>query len=268
MFQGICIDYRPGYCILTINRPETLNALSRELVSELNSCIQMLEQDERLRVVVITGAGRAFVAGADIKAMRDMEPEEARQFARLTTDAYAHIEASRLVYIAAINGYAFGGGLELALACDLRVASTKAKMGLPECGLGIIPGGGGTQRLPLLIGEARAKELIFTCGAIGADKALHYGLVSQLSEPTKLIETAAELAETIILQGSTAIQYAKTAIHVGRQMDLKEGIAYEGALFGLCFGTGQQREGMRAFLEKRKPNFQIRQRMAETGGQE
>jgi enoyl-CoA hydratase len=252
---NLSIEYVDDYCVVALNAPKTLNALSCEMVSELGVCVELLEYNSKIRAVILTGTGKAFAAGADIKGMSTMTPWQAQPFARKTTRIYDQIEASQKIYIAAINGYALGGGMELALACDLRIAAATAKLGLPECGLGIIPGGGGTQRLPRLIGEGRAKELIFTGESIDAETALRYGVVNQVVQPENLLDAATDLARRIMGKGSQAIVYAKAAIHTGGQLDMVSAVAHENTLFGLCFATEDQREGMRAFLEKRSPVF-------------
>ncbi len=239
-----------------MNAPKTLNALSDVTIRELSQALDRIDADDSVRAVVVTGSGKAFVAGADIAYMARLTPEEARAFARDTTDLYARIAASRNVYIAAVNGFALGGGCELALACDLRLASDLARFGLPEVGLGILPGGGGTQRLPRAVGAQKAMEMILTGEAIRAEEALAMGLVCRTVPPDDLLPRAHELARRILKNAPLAVKYARECIQRSEAMDLEAGIEYENAMFGLCFATPDQREGMSAFLEKREAQFQ------------
>lgn len=256
MYQTITVKSQDGICLLTINRPEALNALSGEVIRELNESLVQLEQDPSIRVVIITGAGKAFVAGADIAYMEQLSAEQARSFAADTDAVYEKIRQSAKIYIAAVNGYALGGGCELALACDLCVASQRARFGLPEVSLGILPGGGGTQRLSLRVGVQKAKEMILTGEAIKADEALRIGLVLRLTAPEDLLKEAYDLARRILKNAPLAVSYAKACIQRTQAPVLDTGIAYENLMFSLCFANVEQREGMRAFLEKRQPVFQ------------
>lgn len=244
-----------GVAQITMNHPASLNALSGQTIEELAQAIDELEQNNAVRVVVITGAGKAFVAGADIAYMSKLTAEEARIFSLDTDAVYEKIRTSKKVYIAAVNGFALGGGCELALACDLCVASEYAKFGLPEVGLGILPGGGGTQRLPLRVGTQRAKELILTGDHIRADEAKEIGLTLKVVSAEALLSEVYELARRILKNSTLAVKYAKECIQCSEKTNLLPGIEYENALFGLCFAAPDQREGMNAFLEKRKPNF-------------
>lgn len=241
---------------VTFNNPDKLNALTSEFLEEYNRLLSSIEFDDAIKVVILTGKGKAFIAGADIALMSEMTPLEAARYADVTTRNYSMMESMNKVFIAAINGYAFGGGMEISLACDLRVASARARMGLTEVSLGIIPGGGGTQRLPRLIGMTKAKELIYTGRSIKAEEALELGILNAVVEPEELESYVNELAQSIIANGFTAVALAKQAMNYGAQTDLKTAIKADENLFAMCFSTADQREGMQAFLEKRKPNYQ------------
>lgn len=241
---------------IIINRPKALNALNRQIIEELGTVVNDIANNKDIKVVIITGAGeKAFVAGADIKAMKDFNALEARSFARLGQKVFSAIENMPQVVIAAINGFALGGGCELAMACDIRLASTKAKFGQPEVNLGITPGYAGTQRLPRLVGKGIAKELIFTGDTIDAEEAYRIGLVNKIYELDELLENAKKMAEKIINRGFCAVSLAKSAINNGLNMDDESAYNYEAEIFGLCFATDDQKEGMTAFIEKRKAEF-------------
>jgi len=240
--------------VITINRPEALNALSSEVLTELNAAIEDVKADEQVGVVIITGAGKAFVAGADIAQMKSFTVDEAYNFAKLGQEVFEKIETMPKIVIAAVNGFALGGGCELAMACDIRLASEKAKFGQPEVNLGITPGFGGTQRLTRLVGKGKATELITTADNISAADAERLGLVNTVVSGDVLV-AAKEMAQKILAKGAYAVSYAKVAIHNGIQTDIKTAIAYEASVFAMCFGTEEQKEGMTAFLEKRKPSF-------------
>lgn len=241
--------------IVTINRPKVLNALNAEVLSELDQMITMLYNEKEIDVVIFTGAGeKAFVAGADISEMKDKSPQESYTFSRQGQILLQRIQELPQPTIAAINGFAFGGGCELAMACDMRIATDKAKFGQPEVALGIIPGFGGTQRLPRLIGRAKAMEVIFTGRTINASEALELGLVNKVVTTENLMADTVSLAEMILSKGPYAIRQAKVAINKGLEVDINTGCELEGNLFALCFGE-EQKEGMSAFLEKRKPNY-------------
>lgn len=244
--------------ILSINRPDSLNALNSQVLDELDKAIDMIEKDDEVYVLIITGEGRAFVAGADIKEMKDMNSMEARKFAEKGMKVFRKIELMEKPVIAAVNGYALGGGCELCLCCDIRIASEKAKFGQPEVGLGITPGFAGTQRLTRLVGLGKAKELIFTAVTIDANEAYNIGLVNKVVPAEKLMEKALEMAKLIAQKSQIAVRYAKTAINRGIETDLETGMAIERDLFGLCFATEDQKEGMLAFLEKRQPNYKLK----------
>lgn len=258
MSNKVKIDKRDNVYILTINRPEALNALNEEVLTDLNEAIDIVIGDETVRAVIITGEGRAFVAGADIGAQAVLDIEGGRKWGQNGSALFRKIEKMDIPVIAAVNGFALGGGCELALACDLITASTKAKFGQPEVGLGIIPGFSGTQRLPRRIGIAKAKELIYTGRMIKAEAAEKIGLVNQVSEPETLISDALALAAEITKNAPLAVKYAKAAVSRGMEVDIDNGIAVENELFAMCFGSEDQKEGMHAFLEKRQADFKNR----------
>ena len=258
MSNKVKIDKRDNVYILTINRPEALNALNEEVLTDLNEAIDIVIGDETARAVIITGEGRAFVAGADIGAQAVLDIEGGRKWGQNGSALFRKIEKMDIPVIAAVNGFALGGGCELALACDLITASTKAKFGQPEVGLGIIPGFSGTQRLPRRIGIAKAKELIYTGRMIKAEEAEKIGLVNQVSEPETLISDALALAAEITKNAPLAVKYAKAAVSRGMEVDIDNGIAVENELFAMCFGREDQKEGMHAFIEKRQADFKNR----------
>ncbi|MFW2390063.1 MAG: enoyl-CoA hydratase-related protein [Polyangiales bacterium] len=240
---------------LTINRPDKLNALSQEVLSDLSAAIDALAEKGDVWAAVITGTGKAFVAGADIAAMKSMSEAEGREFGALGHGVFTAIENLRFPVIAAVNGFALGGGCELALACDFIYASSKAKFGQPEVNLGIVPGFGGTQRLPRRVGSALARELIYTGNMINAEEALRIGLANAVFEPEELLPAAAKTAAAIATNGPLAVAAAKRLIRDGVDVPLPEANRLEQAAFGEAFGTDDQSEGMSAFLEKRAPVF-------------
>lgn len=244
--------------ILSINRPNALNALNSLVLDELNQAVDMISADGDVHVLILTGEGRAFVAGADIGEMKDMGPIEARVFAEKGMGVFRKIELMEKPVIAAVNGFALGGGCELSMCCDIRIASEKAKFGQPEVGLGITPGFAGTQRMSRLVGAGIAKELILTCDIIGAEEAYRIGLVNKVVSPQELMNTAMEMAQKIVQKSQIAARYAKVAINRGIETDLDTGMAIEKDLFALCFATEDQKEGMAAFLEKRTPNYKLK----------
>ncbi|MTI71281.1 MAG: short-chain-enoyl-CoA hydratase [Firmicutes bacterium] len=247
------IDERVG--ILSINKPKVLNALNSDVLKELKEAIEYIESNKEIDVLVLTGEGKAFVAGADISEMKDKTPKEAREFAKLGIDVFRKIELLEKPVIAAINGFSLGGGLELSMSCDIRIASEKAKFGQPEVGLGITPGFSGTQRLARLVGPSKAKELIFTADMIDSNEAEKIGLVNKVVKREDLMDEAINLAKKIASKGQIAIRYSKSAINRGFETDIDTGMAIERDLFGLCFATDDQKEGMKAFIDKRKPEF-------------
>ncbi len=257
-FKNIIFEKQENIAIIKLNRPKALNALNTELLLELEQAVSDVENDSEIRVAIVTGEGKAFAAGADIAAMKDMNSIEGLTYAKTGQAVYRHIEEVRKPFIAAINGFALGGGCELTLACDLRIASTKAKLGLPETGLGIVPGFGGTQRLPRLIGDAKAKELILTADTIGAEEALAIGLVNRVTEPEALMEETMKLVKKILSKAPIAVGFAKDAINRGKQVDIDSAEALEALYVGMCFSTEDLHEGMTAFVEKRAADFKDR----------
>ena len=236
---------------VTINRPEALNALNSAVLSELDAAIDVLSRDDEVYVVILTGAGRSFVAGADIAEMRGFTAVEGKRFGVRGGGVFLKLEQMEKPVIAAVNGFALGGGCELAMACDIRLASEKARFGQPEVGLGITPGFGGTQRLPRIVGQSRAMELILTGRTVKADEALAIGLVDAVYPADELMVKATELAEMICANAQIAVRQAKRCIRMGMQADIATGAAFEAEAFGVCCGTQDKAEGMDAFLEKR-----------------
>lgn len=245
-----------GIVRLTINRPKALNALNGAVLLELEALLTQLEQRADLRGVLITGAGeKSFVAGADITEMRDKTPEEARAFASQALRTIKRLETLPVPVVALVNGFCLGGGCELALACDWAVASDNAIFGQPEVLLGVIPGFGGTQRLPRRVGPAMALDLVTTGRKINAQEALRIGLVNQVMPQTELESYADELIKQLAGNGPQAVRASKQAVHDGMEQELDSALALETALFAFCFAGEEQKEGMSAFVEKRKPNF-------------
>lgn len=244
--------------IIEIDRQEALNALNQEVLTELGLAADEVASDDGLRALIITGAGRAFVAGADIAGMSVYGAEEGRKFGRLGAEVFRKIELLQFPVIAAVGGFALGGGCELALSCDIIIASEKAKFGQPEVGLGITPGFSGTQRLPRRIGTGKAKELIYTGAVIGAEEAEKIGLVNKVVAMEALMDEAMSMAKAIAGNAPIAVRNSKAAIDRGLQCDIDSGIGLENELFALCFATDDQKEGMKAFLDKRPADFQGR----------
>jgi enoyl-CoA hydratase len=257
-FNNLTLEFSEdgAIAIITMNRPKALNALNSETLQELGAALEACLEPPETQALIITGSGeKAFIAGADISEFQGLETAfEGREVALSGQDVMSSIAAMPIPTIAAINGFALGGGLELALACDLRVASPNAKLGLPETGLGLIPGFGGTQRLPRLIGEARALDLILTARHVPADEALSMGLVNRVAD-NALLE-AEKLARSIIKNAPVAIGLAKEAVRRGLTGTLNDGLELEADLFGLVSSSKDMKEGVAAFLEKRKPEFQ------------
>jgi len=250
-------DKEKGIVKLTINRPEIRNALNAATRQEIRNTIEEVEKDEDVRVVIITGAGeKAFISGADITAFKDATPIMIEESAStLGQQLFSDIENLQVPIIAMINGFCLGGGQELAMCCDIRIASENARFGQPEINVGILPGAGGTQRLPRLVGWGKAKELIYTGRIIDATEAERIGLVDKVVPQERLEEEVQQLAETIASKSPLIIQLIKKAINRGMYTDLAAGLAYEKANFALCFATEDHIEGVTAFLEKRKPQF-------------
>lgn len=241
-----------GICTLTINRPDKLNALNNTVLKELDTAVDAIKQNYKIRALIITGAGeKGFVAGADIKELSKLDPESGQKVSKKGQDIFQKIENLTIPVVAAVNGYALGGGCELALACHLRIASENAALGLPEVSLGLIPGYGGTQRLTRLVGRAKALECIITARQIKAKEALELGLINQLTDQPP-VEEAKSLLGKIMKHGPIAIKNALLAV---KAADTTQGFATEAELFGELCGTADFKEGTTAFLEKRKPNF-------------
>ena len=256
MYENIRVERDGAIAVLTVDRPKALNALTQATLAEITQAVRDLDRDPGVGVVIVTGAGeKAFVAGADIKEMSGFGPAQAEDHARKGQAMGAALEGLTKPTIAAINGYALGGGLELALACDMRIASENAQMGLPEVSLGTIPGFGGTQRLARAVGAARAKELILTGRRVTAAEAERIGLVNKVMPQAELLSAAKQIAHDILANGPVAVRYAKEAIDRGLQTDLHTGLGIEEKMFALTFATADQKEGMRAFTEKRKPSW-------------
>jgi enoyl-CoA hydratase len=250
------LDVADGIATITVNRPDKLNALNRETIEELGRAVAEVAGRDEVRGALVTGAGeKAFVAGADIAELAKMGPVDGVETSRLGQRVFRAIETSRKPYVAAVNGFALGGGCELALACHLRVASERAKFGLPEVKLGIIPGYGGSIRLPRIVGRGRALELILTGEMIGAEEAHRIGLANRVAPAESVLDQARELLVTIIGNGPVALALAMEAVVAGSEMSTADAETFESNLFGLLAATDDMREGMNAFLEKRKAAF-------------
>ncbi|MEA4941955.1 MAG: enoyl-CoA hydratase-related protein [Oscillibacter sp.] len=255
MYTTIHYEVNDGIGIASINRPEALNALNSTVIGELEQLMGEIEADKTLKVLILTGEGRSFVAGADIAEQCPLDLTGGRAWGRRGSTLLRRIERLEIPTIAAVNGFALGGGCELAMACDIILASEKAKFGQPEVTLGITPGFSGTQRLARRIGAARAKELIFSGRMVKADEAKEIGLVNAVYPPETLMESAVAMARSFAKNAPIAVKYSKACIDRGLQTDLDTGIAIENELFAMCFGTADQKEGMTAFLEKRPAVF-------------
>lgn len=255
-FVNILCDVADGVATVTVNRPDKLNALNRDTTRELDECFAFLATDSATRVVVLRGAGeKAFVAGADIGEMAEMKAGDAESFARLGQSLMNRIENLGKPVIAAVGGFALGGGCELAMACSFRYAADNAKLGLPETGLGLIPGFGGTQRLPRLVGKGRALELVLLGGMISADEAAGMGLVNKVLPQEDLMPAVMKVAGILARKSSFTLRIALQAVNEGLEMTQNSGCNLEAALFGVCGSSDDAREGCSAFMEKRKPEF-------------
>ncbi|HWR06617.1 short-chain-enoyl-CoA hydratase [Sporomusa sp.] len=255
-YANLLFENDAGIGVITLNRPQALNALNYAMLQELDSLLDRIAGDDTVKTVIITGAGeKAFVAGADITEMLPLSAMEGRKWGKFGQRVFNKIENLPQPVIAAVNGFALGGGCELAMACDLRIASDKARFGQPEVTLGILPGFAGTQRLPRLVGKGRAKELIFTGDIIEANEAYRIGLVNKVTASSELMTSARALAGKIMSRAEIAVKLSKAAVNEGMDMDIESGIAYEAEVFGLCFATKDQKEGMTAFVEKRNARF-------------
>lgn len=242
--------------IITISRPEALNALNTQVIEELEQTVDMIEKNSDLSAMILTGEGRSFVAGADIGEQYPLDLSQGRKWGQRGSAVMRRIEKLAIPTIAAVNGFALGGGCEIAMACDIILASEKAKFGQPEVGLGITPGFSGTQRLPRRVGAAMAKELIFSGKMISAVEAERIGLVNHVYPADELMDKAMEMAKAFAKNAQIAVRYSKACIDRGMETGIDEGIAMENELFAMCFATGDQKEGMKAFLEKRPASFE------------
>ena len=255
-FDNLLVEVADRIATLTINREAALNVLDTQTIDELGRTFESLQREERVGGVILTGAGnRAFAAGADIREMAGLTPLEARAFSRRIHDAFNRIQRLGKPVVAAVNGFALGGGCELAMACHLRVASRNATLGQPEVKLGLPAGGGGTQRLARLVGPGPALELLLTGDSISAERACHIGLVNRVVEPAELMPACRELLARILRNAPLAVRYSLEAVGGGLDMPMEEGLFLESSLFGISFATEDMREGTRAFLEKRAPVF-------------
>ena len=256
MSKTVLLEVKNGIGYITINRPEALNALSSQVLADLNEVLDQVEKSEEIRVVIVTGAGeKAFVAGADIKEKDLMSPIQAFEYMTFANDTFTRLSDLRQPTIAVINGYALGGGMELALSTDIRIGFEKTVVGFPEVGLGIIPGFAGTQRMSRLIGTSRAKELIFTARTVKGQEAYDLGILNKLVPAEELLSSAEELAAAIMKNAPLAVEKAKHVIQVGAELPLKNAIRLETEAEALLFSTEDKLEGMRAFVEKRKAVF-------------
>lgn len=253
--ENFKVEVREQIALVAVSRPKAMNALNDDTLKELLSIIRWLEEEKSILGVIITGEGKAFVAGADILQMKDYKGEEGRKYAHFAQRIFDRLESLEKPVIAAVNGYALGGGCELSLSCDLRIASEKAVFGQPEVNLGVIPCFGGTQRLSRLIGSGRAKDLIYSGRFIDAQEAFRFGLVNKVVPAEDLMEEAYNMMKVITEKAPIAVRYAKVAINAGMDLDLKNALELEKDLAALTFSTEDKGEGMCAFLEKRKANF-------------
>jgi enoyl-CoA hydratase len=255
-FANLLVERDDAVAIVTVNRPKVMNALNVQTLGELRRIMTALAEEDAIRSIVVTGAGeKAFVAGADISELAALTPAAARDHAAAGQQVFDLIEQLGKPVVAAINGFALGGGCELAMACTIRIAAATARLGQPEINLGLIPGFGGTQRLPRLVGAGRALELLLLGDPIAAEEAFRIGLVNKVVPAAELMDEARRMAKTLAGKAPIALGYILDAVHSGAQMPLAEAQAHEAALFGLAAATGDMREGTRAFLEKRKPEF-------------
>jgi enoyl-CoA hydratase len=255
-FKHIVYSQENGLAVITFNRPKALNALNAPLLDEFRTALAHVEEDAGVRVLILTGAGeKAFVAGADITEINRLGPLAAKRFARRGAESISRLNRLAVPVIAAVNGFALGGGTEMALACDFIYAAQSARFGLPEINLGIIPGFGGTQRLPRLIGPGLAREMIYTGRMIDADEALRLGLVNRVCPDDGLMAAVMDTAGVIAAKGRAALRAAKQAVNHGLNVDLESGLALENDAFALCLASPDAREGTTAFLEKRQAVF-------------
>lgn len=255
-FNTILYTIDENIAVITINRPKSLNALNTEVLSELSEVADIIAADSSIRAVVLTGSGeKAFVAGADISEMQNKNVLEGREFSSIGNKAFSKLENLTMPVIAAVNGFALGGGCELAMACDIRIAGHKAKFGQPEVGLGIMPGFGGSQRLQRLVGQGVAKEILFTGDMINAERAYEIGLVNRVVDASEVLAEAMKMAKTIAVKSPLGVSFTKKAVNDGANLDIERAVSLEAELFGSLFSTKDQKEGMSAFLEKRQADF-------------
>jgi enoyl-CoA hydratase len=254
-FQTIKFEMKEGWALLTLNRPDKLNALNRTLFEELDNSISLIENSGDIHALVITGEGKAFAAGADIKELNACDEEAGKLFSKFGSDIFVRLENLNIPVIAAVNGFALGGGCELAMACHIRFASEKAKFGQPEVNLGIIPGYGATQRMTRLVGRAKAIELTISANMVRADEAKAIGLVNEVFPPEELMAKTEEFVNLVLSKGKTAVANSIRAIKASEKLGYHEGLEYESELFGQTCGTDDFKEGTSAFLEKREAKF-------------
>ncbi len=253
--ETIIFEKRENIAYITFNRPEVLNAISTQLLTDLRQAIDEIERDKEIRVVIITGAGRAFMAGADISQLAKMNPLEVNEWNHRIIEYFGALEKLKQPVIAAINGFALGGGLEVALCCDIRITAENAKLGQPEVSLGIIPGGGGTPRLPRTVGRAKAMEMLLTGDMIDAQEAYRIGLVNKVVPEGEALKAAEEMAARILKRGPLATMLVKDAVVIGKDLPLDAAIEYAHKNLTLCFASEDTKEGLSAFLEKRPPKW-------------
>lgn len=254
-FDNIIFEKEDGIAVLTVNRPKVLNALDAKTYGEIDAAADLVREDKDIRVLLITGAGNTFVAGADISFLNQMTGPEARFFSDKCGRTMRKLELLEIPVVAVVNGHAFGGGCELALACDIRLACPEAQLGLPEVSLGVMPGCGGNLRLPALVGVGRAREMIYTAARIPAEEAYRMGLVNHVYPADQLMDEAKKLAGRIMKNAPRSVEYAKYVIDQGQQMDIDSAMRVEADMFGICCATEDKNEGTGAFLEKRKPLY-------------
>ena len=255
-YRNILYEKKEGIGTITLHRPDSMNALNSEVFRELKNILEEIESDDEVAVVIITGSNKFFAAGADLKEVGEIStPLKAHRFIQDAQAVFNMLEDLEKPVIAAVSGLALGGGCELTLACDLRIAAENAVFGQPEIKIGVIPGGGGTQRLPRIVGVTKAKELLYTGDFINAEEAYRVGLINKIVPVASLMDEARKMALKIASQPRNALKYAKMAVNEGMGMDIKSAMAYEARCFEILFSTQDQKEGMRAFIEKRKPVF-------------
>lgn len=255
-YTAILFEKENNIAVITLNRPKSLNAINSAILRELDTVLDTIQTDDDIRAVIITGSGKAFAAGADITEIKDISsPAQAQAFVERVQGVFNKIEDLRKPVIAAVSGFAFGGGCELALSCDLRIADESASFGLPEIKLGLIPGAGGTQRLPRIVGIGRAKAFLFSGDPIDSTEALHIGLVNKVVAPGTLMDNAKDMARVLAKRSRYALQTIKGVVNDGVGLDMKSALAGEMRVFALVFSTQDRAEGLNAFIEKRKPEF-------------